>query len=61
MVMSLSVVSFQIMLRADHQYHDENAGIHSFHDDEPSVGALAYGRHDALSTLFLVEYKQAKS
>jgi hypothetical protein len=41
----LSIVAFQIMLRADHQCHDENTGIHSFHDDEPSVGALPYGRH----------------
>ena len=62
MVMGLSILAFQIMLRVDHQYHDENTGIHSFHDDEPSVGALAYGRHDALSALFLVEYQQlAKS
>jgi hypothetical protein len=52
MVMSLSIVSFQIMLRADHQYHGENTGIHPFHDDEHSVGALAYGRHDALSAFF---------
>jgi hypothetical protein len=49
------------MLRAYHQFHDDNTGIHSFHDGEPSVGALAYGRHDASSALFLAEHKQSKS
>jgi hypothetical protein len=49
------------MLWADHQCHYENTEIHSFHDDEPSVGVLPYVRHDALSALFLLEYISKRS